>query len=112
MKTHAVTTDIFLLSLADQRAKQAFSQPVNSEFEQFVVELIHQYDVVFKPCFETPPLISGHDLMHHLHLTPSPLFKQLLAHTRELQLAGRITTRKGALEFAADVIRRQPTLGA
>lgn len=108
MKTHAITADILLLSLADKRAKQASAQTTDSEFEQFVMELIHQYSVVFMPSLETPPLISGHDLIHHLHLTPSPLFKQLLTRTRELQLAGRISTRKAALEFAADVIAHNP----
>ena len=104
MKTHALTADILMLSLADKRAKQASAKTSDSKFEQFVMELIHQYDLVFRPSLETPPLISGHDLIHHLHLTPSPLFKQLLTRTRELQLAGQISTRKAALEFAADVI--------
>lgn len=104
MKTHALTNDVLMLSLADKRAKQASAKPSDSKFEQFVMELIHQYDLVFCPSLETPPLISGHDLIHHLHLTPSPLFKQLLTRTRELQIAGQISTRKAALEFAADVI--------
>ena len=110
MKTHALTVDTLLLSLADKRAKQASAQTTDSDFEQFVMELIHQYKVVFRPSLETPPLISGHDLIHHLHLTPSPLFKQLLSQTRELQLAGQIRTRKAALEFAADVIADNPPL--
>ena len=104
MKTHSLTADIFMLSLADKRAKQGSSKTSDSKFEQFVMELIHQYDHVFRPSLETPPLISGHDLIHHLHLTPSPLFKKLLTRTRELQLAGQISTRKAALEFATDVI--------
>ncbi|MFC1876584.1 CCA tRNA nucleotidyltransferase [Thermodesulfobacteriota bacterium] len=104
MKTHAVTADILLLSLADRRAKQASEQATDAEFELFVTELIHRYDVVFRPSLETRSLISGHDLIHHLHLIPSPLFKLILARTRELQLGGLITTRKAALKFATDVI--------
>ena len=110
MKTHAVTADILLLSLADNRARQASAQVTDSEFELFVTKLIHRYDIVFRPSLETRPLISGHDLIHHLHLTPSPLFKLILARTRELQLAGRITTRKAALKIAADVIAGNPPL--
>jgi putative nucleotidyltransferase with HDIG domain len=110
IKTHAVTTDILLLSLADKRAKQASAHATDSEFELFVMGLIHRYVVVFRPSLETPSLISGHDLIQHLHLTPSPLFKQVLARTRELQLAGQITTQKAALQFAADVIADNPPL--
>ncbi len=104
MKTHGVTADILLLSLADMRAKQVSAHITGPEFELFVKELAHRYDVDFRPSLEIPSLISGHDLIHHLHLTPSPLFKQILARTREHQLAGRITTRKEALKFAAGVI--------
>jgi hypothetical protein len=110
MKTHAVTADTLLLSLADNRAKQTSAQKTNSGFEQFVMELIDQYTVDFIPSLETPPLISGHDLIHHLHLTPSPLFKEILTRTRELQLSGRISTQRAALEFAADVIAGDPAL--
>ncbi len=104
LKTHGVTTDILLLSLADMRAKQVSAHTTGPEFELFVKELAHRYDVDFRPSLEIPPLISGHDLIHHLHLTPSPLFKQILARTREHQLAGHITTRKEALKFTADAI--------
>ena len=110
MKTHTVTADILLLSIADKRARQPSAQVTDSEFELFVTELIHRYDVVFRPSLEIRPLISGHDLIHHLHLAPSPLFKLILARTRELQLAGRITTRKAALKFVADVIADNPPL--
>jgi len=104
MKTHDVTADILLLALADMRAKQMSAQTTDTEFELFVMELTHRYEVDFRPSLEIPSLISGHDLIHHLHLTPSPLFKQILVRTRERQLAGQITTQKEALKFAADVI--------
>ena len=110
MKTHTVTADILLLSIADKRARQPSAQVTDSEFELFVRELIHRYDIVFRPSLEIRPLISGHDLIHHLYLAPSPLFKLILARTRELQLAGRITTRKAALKFVADVIADNPPL--
>ncbi len=104
MKTHAVTADILLLSLADMRAKQISAHTTDPEFDLFVTELSRRYDVDFRPALETPSLISGHDLIHRLHLTPSPLFKQILAHIREHQLAGQITTQEEALKIAADVI--------
>ncbi len=110
LKTHAVTADILLLSLADMRAKQVSAYAADSGFELFIRELIHQYESVFRPSLETPALISGHDLVHYLQLTPSPLFKQILACTREHQLTGQITTRKEALKLAADAITNNAPL--
>jgi len=104
MKTHADTKDILLLSLADTRGKQPPEHTRGGKFEQFVGELTRQYDTQFRTALEAPPLISGHDLVHLLHLTPSPLFKQVLARTREYQLTGNISTRKEALKFATDEI--------
>ena len=104
MNTHADTKDVLLISLADMRGKQPSEQARESKFEQFLMELIQQYDTHFRTALEAPSLISGHDLIHLLNLTPSPLFKQVLARTRECQLAGNITTRKEALKFAANEI--------
>jgi putative nucleotidyltransferase with HDIG domain len=104
MKTHPDTKDILLLCLADMRGKQALEHARESKFEQFVTKLAQQYDTQFRTALEVPSFISGHDLIHLLHLTPSPLFKQVLARTRECQLAGKITTRKEALKFATDAI--------
>ena len=107
-----MTPDILLLSLADKRAKQPPAHAADLEFEQFVGELNHQYETGFRSSLEIPALISGHDLIQHLHLTPSPLFKQILVRARESQLAGQIKTREEALEFAAHIIRSQDTLEA
>ncbi|MBW2513576.1 MAG: CCA tRNA nucleotidyltransferase [Deltaproteobacteria bacterium] len=112
MKTHAVTADILLLSLADMRAKCASANAADAEFELFIRQLIHQYDAAFKPAVETSPLISGHDLIHHLYLKPSPMFKRILTSIRERQIAGQITTRTEALKFAADTIANGHALGA
>lgn len=112
MKTHAVTADILLLSLADMRAKHASAHAADAEFELFIRKLIHQYDVVFRPAIESPSLISGHDLIHHLHLTPSPIFKRILTSIRERQITGQITTRNEALKFAADTIANGHALEA
>jgi putative nucleotidyltransferase with HDIG domain len=104
MKTHAVTPDILLLSLADMRAKHVSAHAGDAEFELFIRKLIHQYNAVFRSALETPALISGHDLIHHLHLVPSPIFKRILSSIRERQITGQITTRNQALKFAAHTI--------
>ena len=103
-KTQGVTTDVLLLALAGNRAGQPSSHSVNTEFEQFVNELIRQHDLEFIPSLAAPALISGHDLIRELNLSPSPLFKQILSRTREDQLAGKITTRKEALNLATNLL--------
>ena len=108
IKTHPTTPDLLLFSLADRRAKQTSEHAVAPEFEQFVTDLNHQYKTEFTSSLEIPALISGHDLIQHLHLTPSPLFKQILARARERQLAGQITTREEALKVAVHIISSLP----
>ena len=105
MKTQGVTADILLFSIADMRAEQILDHEMDPEFELFVTRLARRHDVHFRSSLENPPLLSGHDLINHLHLTPSPLFKRLLARAREYQLAGLITTKKDALKLAADLSR-------
>ena len=103
MKTHPFTADICLLCLAGRQIK-SIAPATGPAFEPFIRNLIHRYESDFRPSLETPALISGHDLIHHLHLSPSPRFKFILARTRAYQLAGEITTREEALNFAAGVI--------
>ena len=55
-----------------------------------------QHDVIVAP----PPLLSGDDLMTHLHLSPGPALGRLLAALQEAQAAGEVTTREEALAFA------------
>jgi poly(A) polymerase len=112
VNTHPITPDILLLSLADTRAKKPPAHAPEAEFEQFVRELYHQYETGFKSSLDIPALITGHDLIQHLHLTPSPLFKQILARTRESQLSGQITTREEALHLAARIITSPDPLEA
>jgi poly(A) polymerase len=45
-----------------------------------------------------PPLVSGHDLVRH-GLKPGPQFKELLERIRDLQLDGKILSKREALEW-------------
>ena len=53
----------------------------------------------FKPRFQAPPLISGHDLKN-LGIAPGPQLGRILAQVRDAQQTGAIRTREAALDFA------------
>jgi poly(A) polymerase len=53
-----------------------------------------------------PRLVTGHDLMDALGLTPGPLVGRLLEAVQEAQAAGEITTREQALALARQELER------
>jgi hypothetical protein len=56
-----------------------------------------------------PPLITGRDLMHALHLKPGPLVGRLLAAISEAQAAGEVATAEQALTLAQSLRDVLPT---
>lgn len=59
-----------------------------------------------KPREMEPPIVSGHDLMKFLHLSPSPMVGRLLNALVELQWEGHISTQQEALEQAARLLKK------
>ncbi|MEJ2428088.1 MAG: HD domain-containing protein [Deltaproteobacteria bacterium] len=59
-----------------------------------------------KPRELEPPIISGHDLMKHLHLSPGPLVGKLVKALAELYWVGTISTQQEALEHAARLLKK------
>jgi poly(A) polymerase len=53
-----------------------------------------------------PRLITGHDLMDALELTPGPLVGRLLEAVQEAQAVGEVTTREQALALARQELER------
>ncbi len=53
-----------------------------------------------------PRLVTGHDLMDALGLTPGPLVGRLLEAVQEAQAAGEVTTREEALALARQELER------
>jgi hypothetical protein len=51
-----------------------------------------------------PPLVSGHDLMRELGLSPGKRVGELLEAIREAQAAGEIATREDALMLARSLV--------
>lgn len=92
---------IALLSLADQRATRG---PLTSEEDQTHHEAICR-DMV-RRFFEREKkqpverLITGHDLIKKLKLTPSPIFAKILNAVEEQQATGQVTNKEEALALA------------
>ena len=59
-----------------------------------------------KPRELEPPIISGHDLMKYLHLSPGPLVGRLVNALGDLHWVGCIGTRQEALEHAARLLKK------
>jgi poly(A) polymerase len=63
------------------------------------------YQQELEPGEGKPPLVNGHDIMKHLHLSPGPTLGKLLGALADLQWEGRINTRAEALEKAAQLLK-------
>lgn len=59
-----------------------------------------------KPREMEPPIVSGHDLMKFLHISPSPMVGRLLNALVELQWEGHISTQQEALDQAARLLKK------
>ncbi len=90
----------FLLALADSLAAQGNEKP--EDLEDRLIDLwrkaIFIRDEWLRPLSNTPPLISGRDLIE-LGLTPGPIFKTLLSEVEEEQWDGEVKSREEAIEW-------------
>ncbi|WP_107669971.1 CCA tRNA nucleotidyltransferase [Cyanothece sp. BG0011] len=72
--------------------------------QQLIFQLIEHYldpkDKVAHPI----PLITGHDLINHLNIKPSPQVGELLTEVSIAQVEGKIATKKEALALARSYI--------
>ncbi len=90
--------DTVLLALADNLAKAAQDDPghLAATAERLLDAWFEARSVVVSPT----PLVTGHELIEALGLTPGPEVGRLLALLREAQAAGEVADRDAALELA------------
>lgn len=92
---------VLLLSLADQRSTRGelTSESDQVHHEQMCFGLIKKY---FEKKKEKPfvSLINGNDVVKTLKIKPSPLVGKILAEIMELQVLGKVKTKKEALAKA------------
>ncbi len=95
---------VLLHGLADDLGKGRTDGEKTRRFRLFINEMMDRFYSDFKEKSALPPLITGHDLIRELKLTPSPVFKGVLEQIREARMAGAINTREAALRLAAELV--------
>ena len=97
---------ILILSIADQRATRGPMTTKRDE-EHHVKTCRMLIKKFFEKRNEKPivRLVTGHDLIKKLKLTPSPLFAKILSAVEEKQALGKVTTREEALALAKRIAK-------
>ena len=98
---------LFFLVMADSLAGQGPGKPEGMEegVTALFAEVYQTYQERLKPILETP-LLTGHDLIKILHLTPGPLFKQILDGLLEERAVEPEMTKERALAWAREFVGR------
>jgi tRNA nucleotidyltransferase/poly(A) polymerase len=99
---------LILLAAADYEAARG---PLSSErdlnlLSRHVGHWLAFYHRELRPREAAPALISGHDLMEELHLSPGPLVGRLLRAVKDLQWEGRLSSPEEALREASRLLAR------
>ncbi|MBI5579553.1 MAG: CCA tRNA nucleotidyltransferase [Deltaproteobacteria bacterium] len=103
-EAHAALPDLLLNAAADLMAEPAGrSQDIRSH----TAELLQTYAFAYLPRFQSPPPISGNDLIAEFGLKPSALFKQILDSIEEERLSRSEMGRAEALEMVRAYLKNQ-----
>lgn len=104
------TPEVLLHALGDTMGKKKDPDPAIDLANHFIQDLLRDYFDRFRPLADRQPLLDGRGLMDHFSLKPSALIGDLLNAVEEERLAGRISTREGALDCAAQYLAAQNNL--
>ncbi len=69
-----------------------------------LVDLIDRYLDPHSQVAHPTPLVSGHDLIRSLSITPSPLIGKFLTEIQLARIVGKISTSDEAIEFARELL--------
>jgi tRNA nucleotidyltransferase/poly(A) polymerase len=99
---------LLLLFASDYRAsRESTSVEVDLQpLRQQIRNWLDFYHNQLKPKEMDPAIVSGHDLMNYLDLSPGPMVGRLLTALAELQWEGLISTRQEALDHAASLLEQ------
>jgi tRNA nucleotidyltransferase/poly(A) polymerase len=106
MKCGEETPFLLLHALADSRGKHK-SPEENNAFIAFIEDMIADFLSMSRLKSQTPPLITGYDLIERFGLTPSPAFKKILKHVEEAKLSRSIESKSAALKLVSEYLKRQ-----
>lgn len=99
--------DCLLLSLADVTATYQSSGQweAQQQYHKYINHLLHLAINQQKKYRHPVKLVTGSDLIHQLHLKPSPTIGWLLQKITEAQVEGTVTTPAQALNLARRLLR-------
>ena len=99
---------LLLLFASDYRATQSphFLEGDLEPLRQKIRSWLDFYDSQLRPRELEPLLVSGHDIVDNLDLSPGPIVGKILNTLAELQWEGCISTRQEALEHATELLKR------
>jgi poly(A) polymerase len=99
----------FILFLADTKA--TIGPRMTAERMRQILaamsEMLALYEGEIRPRLQTPPLISGRDLMERFGLEEGPVIGELLDRVEEARLEGRLGDKGQALEYAAILLKEK-----
>jgi tRNA nucleotidyltransferase/poly(A) polymerase len=99
---------LLLLFASDYRATQGpdYLGGDLEPLQQKMHSWLDFYDSQLRPKETEPLLVSGHDIVNNLNLSPGPIVGKILNTLAELQWEGCISTRQQALDQAAELLKR------
>lgn len=100
---------IFLLAMADSLASQGEKKPESMEGDLAVLfhTLQSTIEQSIKPVLVRPKLITGRDLIEKFHLTPGPIFSNLLEKLETARVEGKVHDRQEALDWIAKYLQNR-----
>lgn len=106
-EAHAVLPDLLLNAAADLMAEPAAPAERSQDVRSGTAGLLHTYAFAYTPRWQSPPPISGNDLIREFGLKPSALFKQILDSIEEERLSRSELGRAEALEMVRAYLKNQ-----
>jgi len=90
---------LFLLAMADSLAGQGELKPdtMEEELDLLFNEVVQVVEEHIAPVRRGVRLVSGTDIINELHLSPGPVFRELLEEVEVAQVEGKISTKEEAL---------------
>ena len=105
-----VAVDTLYLSLGDHLAARGPELDMGGWYRHIkIVAHVLEVGTQEQGPVRMPRLITGHDLMGELKLSPGPLIGDLLEGVRDAQAAGEVDTLKDALDWARRRLRAMET---
>jgi len=100
--------DLLLLAMATAKANSAASPEPPEALDAALRNWLAAYFFRYQPRMQTPPLLTGNDLISEFGLKPSGRFKDILGFIEEERLSRDRLTRPEAVDLVAELLKTLP----